>query len=162
MCLLCSKGQSLRCSPGQGNPRSCIVTLYVGEGSNREQWLLLHSLQDFIYFPHYPQSNWALLVLIPMWVCWCMIWDPVGLSNKLSCEAGSFSHCHLNPHRCFQSEALRLYFHTLELWVSWLVWLPSCSSQFIYTRMWDCPICQPLPCCESSQPSCPSPPLLLV
>ena len=28
---------------------------------------------------------------------------PLGLSNELSCEAGSFSCCHLNPHRCFQS-----------------------------------------------------------
>ena len=28
----------------------------------------------------------------------------MGLSSKLSCEAGSFSHCSLNPHRCFQSE----------------------------------------------------------
>ena len=28
----------------------------------------------------------------------------MGLSNKLSCEAGSFSHCCLNPHRYFQSE----------------------------------------------------------
>ena len=26
------------------------------------------------------------------------------LSNKLSCEAGSFSHCRLNPHLCLQSE----------------------------------------------------------
>ena len=31
----------------------------------------------------------------------------MGLSNKLSCEAGSFSHC-LNPHRIFQSEVLGL------------------------------------------------------
>ena len=27
----------------------------------------------------------------------------MGLSNELSCEAGGFSHCCLNPHRCFQS-----------------------------------------------------------
>ena len=30
MCLLHSKRQSLRCSPGQGNPRHCLVMLYVG------------------------------------------------------------------------------------------------------------------------------------
>ena len=35
---------------------------------------------------------------------------PCGLSNELSCEAGSFSHCCLNPHRGFQSEVLSLYF----------------------------------------------------
>ena len=41
---------------------------------------------------------------------------PGGLSNELSCEAGSFSH-HLIPHRFFQSEILRLYFPTQEPWV---------------------------------------------
>ena len=33
-----------------------------------------------------------------------MLSAPVGLSNELSCEAGSFSCCLLNPHGCFQSE----------------------------------------------------------
>ena len=76
----------------------------------------------------------------------------------------------VNPHRYFQSEALRLYFPTLKLWVVWWFLLPSCSSWFICTWTWDCPGCrppprpvhQPLPCCESSLPSCPSPPLLSV
>ena len=77
---------------------------YVGQGSEREQLYLLRSLPVFSHFPGYPQSNWALLVLIPGWVGFCMFWDPVGLSNELSCEAGSFSHCCFNPHRCFQSE----------------------------------------------------------
>ena len=40
----------------------------------------------------------------------------MGLSNEFSCEAWSFS-CHCNPHRCFQSEVLRLYFPALKLWV---------------------------------------------
>ena len=78
--------------------------LYVGEGSEREQWRLLHSLLVFSHFLHYPQSNWAVLMLIPMWVGLCTVKDPVGLSSGLSCEAGSFSHCRLSPHRCFQSE----------------------------------------------------------
>ena len=56
----------------------------------------------------------------------------VGLSNELSCEAGSFS-CHLNPPRFFQSEVLRLYFPALETWVVCFVSLPSCSSWFILT-----------------------------
>ena len=45
--------------------------LYVGEGSKREQWRLLHSLLIFSHFPRYAQSNWALLVLIfpDGWVC---------------------------------------------------------------------------------------------
>ena len=37
----------------------------------------------------------------------------MGPSIGLSCEAGSFSSCCLNPHRCFQSKVLRLYFPTL-------------------------------------------------
>ena len=32
------------------------------------------------------------------------------------------------PHRCFQSEVLRLYFLTLETWVAQSVLLHSCSS----------------------------------
>ena len=45
------------------------------------------------------------------WVGLCMFWDSVGLSNGLSCEAGSFS-CRLNPHRCFQSEVCDFISHT--------------------------------------------------
>ena len=33
----------------------------------------------------------------------------MGLSNKLSCEVGSFSHC-LNPHRFIESDVLSLSF----------------------------------------------------
>ena len=46
-------------------------------------------------------------------------------SNELSCEAGSFSHCCLNPHRCFQSKALRVYFPASEPWVAQSILLPS-------------------------------------
>ena len=92
----------------------------------------------------------------------CTFLDPVGLSNELSCEARSFSHC-CNTHRFFQSEVLRLYFPMLEPWVARSVSLPSCSSQFICTQMWDCLLCQQppglvlqtLPCCESSLPQLP-------
>ena len=86
----------------------------------------------------------------------------MGLSNDLSCEAGSLSHCRLKPHRCFQSEALRFYFFSLEPWVAQSVSLPSCSSGFICTPMWDHPICNPPPCQVSSLLGCPSPPLLPV
>ena len=72
--------------------------MYVGEGSKREQSCLLSSWLAFSHFLCYPQSNWALLVLILRWVGLCMFWDPVGLSSELSCEAGSFSCC-LNPHK---------------------------------------------------------------
>ena len=86
---------------------------------------------------------------------------PCGLSNVLSCEAGSFS-CHHKPHRIFHSEVLRFYFTTLEPWIVWSVSLPSWSFRFIHMQMWDHLVQQPLPCCESSLPSCPSAPLLLV
>ena len=84
----------------------------------------------------------------------------MGLSNELSCEPGSFSCCSLTPHRCFQSEALRLYFPELEAWVAWSVLLPSCTSRLIRTQMWDLPVCNPVSCCKSSLSSCLSPPLL--
>ena len=69
-----------------------------GGGVEREQWHLLHSLLDFSHSLCYPPSNWAHLVLIPECVGLCTFWDPVGLSNELCCEAGSFSCCRLNPH----------------------------------------------------------------
>ena len=58
----------------------------------------------------------------------------------------------------------------LELCVGWSIPLPSCSSQFIWTWMWDWPVCNllphwvilPQPCHKSSIPGCLSPPLLLV
>ena len=88
----------------------------------------------------------------------------MGLSNAIPCVAGSF-FCHHNSHRIFQSEVLRLYPSVLEVLEPWdvhSVRLPSCSSWFICTQMWDCLVCKLLPCCESSLPSCPSLPLLLV
>ena len=86
----------------------------------------------------------------------------MGLSNELSCEAGSFCCCRLNPHRCFQSEVLRLYFPMLQLWVAWSVSLPSCSSRVIRMQMWDGSVLLLPSCFESSLPSCPTPPLLQV
>ena len=69
--LLHSKGQSLRYSPGWGNPHCWIVVLYVEERSEKEQCSLLGSRLAFSHFLHYPQVNWALLVLIPGWVGLC-------------------------------------------------------------------------------------------
>ena len=86
----------------------------------------------------------------------------MGLSNELCCEAGSFSHCHLNPPRCPQPEVLRLYFPVLEPSVAQSVSLPSCSSWFIHTQMWDCLVHHPRPhllwsssCCLATNPLCP-------
>ena len=53
-CLLYSKEQSLRYSPGQGNPCCCVVALYErGVGSQREQCYLLGSWLSLSNFPHY-------------------------------------------------------------------------------------------------------------
>ena len=147
VCLLCSKGQRLRYLPGQSNPCHCVVVLYVGEVSQRDQCHLLSSWLAFSHFPCYPEANWVLLVLILGWVGLCTFQDPMGLSNKLSCEAGSFS-CHHNPHRFLQSGVLKLYFPTLETQVTQSVSLPSCSSWFIRTQIW-----------ASQVLSCPSSPL---
>ena len=47
----------------------------------------------------------------------------MGLSNKFSCEPGSFSCC-CNPHRFLLPEVLRPYFPELKPWVAWSVHYP--------------------------------------
>ena len=165
--------------PGWGNPPHCVVVLHVGEGSEREQCCLLHSLLVFNYFPSYPQSNWALLVLIPGWMGLRTFYDPVGLSSELSCEAGNFSCCHLNPHRSFQSEALRLFppycnpgLYGLSLSLVVPPGLSVCEHGSARPKFTISPgpptaalptlVLQPLPCHESSLSGCLSPPLLPV
>ena len=64
----------------------------------------LHFPPGFSHSLCFPQSNWAPLVLVPEWVGLCTLWAPVGLSNNLSCEAGSLSCCRPNPQGRFQSE----------------------------------------------------------
>ena len=62
----------------------------------------------------------------------------------------------------FFSEDLRLYFLALDPWVVWSILLPSCSSWFIWTQMWDSPVFLLPPCCNCSPPRCPTPPFLMV
>ena len=65
--------------------------------------------------------------------------DPVGLSKELSCEAGSFPHCSLNPPQVFSVSGLRLYFPMLEPWVPWSVtWSTSCC---LASQLQLCPPC---------------------
>ena len=45
-----------------------VVVLYVGEGPEREQSHLLSFWLAFNHFPHYPQANWDLLVMISGWM----------------------------------------------------------------------------------------------
>ena len=93
----------------------------------------------------------------------------MGLSNKLSCEAGSFSCYHLNPHRCFQPvvEALFPCSGTLGCMVCHPVHqlLPHWPAAALPTPLHSPPprwVCQSPPCRESSLPGCPSLPLLPV
>ena len=151
----------------------------MGEGSEREQCCLLGSPPAFSHFHCYPGANWALLVLIPGWVVGlCTFWDPVGLSNKLSCESGSFSHCH-NPHRCFQSEVWGFISPCWSPGLWGLSRSPVAPPSYLHENMGlhslqstaspglpatalPALVIQPLPCRESSLPGCPSPPLLPV
>ena len=57
-------------------------------------------------------SSLGPLVLICGWIDLCTFQDHVGLSNQLSCEAGSFSCC-LNPYRFFTARGFEALFpHT--------------------------------------------------
>ena len=76
------------------------------------------------------------------------------LSNRLSCEAGSFPHCQYP--QIFTARGFEALISWLESWVAWCVSLPSCSSRFICTQMWDHLVHQPLPC----PPFCQLPPCL--
>ena len=78
MHLLRSKGQSFRYSPGWGNPHTCLVVVYLGQMSKREQCLLLSSWLAFSHFLRYPPANWAFLGLIPGWVVLCNVLGPYG------------------------------------------------------------------------------------
>ena len=51
--LLCSKGRSLRCSPGQGNPCCYVVTPLWGRGS-RGTMILAPLLADIQSLPALP------------------------------------------------------------------------------------------------------------
>ena len=142
-----------------------------GVGDEREQWRMLHSLPYCSHSLCYPQSNWAPLVLIPEWVGLCMLQAPVGLSKELFCEAGSFSHCHLNPYRCFQSEVwgfisprwslgLRGLFRSPTIPPSLSMW--ECGAAGSASCSLACPVPQSAtslgqmpPCLESSPPLLP-------
>ena len=110
----------------------------------------------------------------------------MSLSNELSCEAGSFSHCLFNPHRCFESELEALFPHAGDLGSTVCLapllflpvylcanvgpqGLPATTLWGLLATAWPVPLhnlpphCvrQPLPCHKPSLPGCLSPPLLL-
>ena len=162
-CTCYIKGWNLRCSPGWGNPSHCVVKLYVGEGQRWNsatcsahcnfQSLFLLPTSKLGHSGADSPGRWVCVYSRTLWV------SPMNSPMRF-----------LNPHRFFQSEVLRLYFPTLGPWVAQSVSLPSCSSWFISTQMWDRPLLQlPLTCSSSHSlatsplcPGCLAPPLLLV
>ena len=136
--LLRSKGRSLGYLPGRGNTSLCCDAISVG-GAQEGTLPFAQLSASFQSFPHYhkqigPFWCWFL----GGWFCVCSrtLWvSPANSPVRL----GVFSCC-LNSHRFFQSEALRLYFSRLETWVVQSVSLPICSSWFIHTQMWGCPL----------------------
>ena len=99
----------------------CWVVMLCVWGSKREQCCLLCSLPVFSHFPHYSQSNWALLVMLPnVWVCVCSrsLWvSPMNSPVRLGVSPAAAS----TPTGVF-NKRLRLYFPELEPW--WLVCCP--------------------------------------
>ena len=83
------------------------------------------------------------------------------LSHELSCEAGSFPHCSLNPPQVFSVSGLRLYFPMLELWVVQSV-TQSTSCSFAHPAPQSATSLGPPTAVSPLCPGCPSPPLLLV
>ena len=105
----------------------------------------------------------------------------MGLSNELSCEAGSFSCCCLNPPRVFSIRGLSFYLLCWSPGLCGLLHSPAVPSGFC---MHECGAAGSSSCCtarpihstirclsgstsrciaaSSVCPGCPSPPLLLV
>ena len=73
----------------------------------------------------------------------------MGLSNKFSCEPGSFPCCR-NPHRFFSFRSFETLFAHAGTLGCRVCLAPSCSSWFIHMQMWHHPLRQPPPFCESS------------
>ena len=178
MCLLCSsKGRSLRYLPGQGNPILCTVTLCGGGVWEGTMALALLSA-SFQSLPPLPTSKLGPLVLISWVGGFVYVLGPCESLQRTLLWDWEFLLLTPQPPQMFSIRGLRLYLLALEPWVAWSVLLPSCSSQFICTWLWDCPVRQPLPswvglllphwvhqpppCCKSSLPGCPSLPLLPV
>ena len=147
---------------------AAAVMLSVEEGSDREQWRLLHSLPVFSHSLPYPQSNWALLVLIPEWMGSCMFGTPwvsprkspvrLGVSPAASTPTGVFNQWFeaLFPH------AGALGCMVCRLVPQVLPHRPVAAWPALFHNPPPRWLCQPPPYHESSLPGCPSPPLLLV
>ena len=143
--------------------------LYVGEGSEREQWHLLHSLPVFSHSLCYPQANWALLVLLPKWVgfvCSRTLWvSPRNSPVRLGVSPTATSTPTVVFNQWF--EALFPHARTLGCVVRHPVHqlLLRQPAAALSTQLHNPPphwVRQSPPCHTSSLPGCLSPPLLPV
>ena len=70
VCLLCSKGWSLRCSPGVGNLCHCIVTLMWGRGLRGNNGACSALCRFLVTFPATHKQIWPFWCWFPGgWVC---------------------------------------------------------------------------------------------
>ena len=148
--LLCCKWWSLRYSPGWGNPLCCVVLPYVGERSEREQCCFLISFQAL---PPLPTSKlgpscadlggWDCVHSGTLWGS--LMNSPVrlGVSPTTATPTGVTVRGFEALFPCDRTQGCGS------------VLLPSCSSQFICTQMWDHLVHQPPPFHESSLPWLP-------
>ena len=114
----------------------CCDAVHGGEGSEREQCHLLHSLTVFSSFPATHKQ------IGPFW-CWflgrwvCVHSRPLWVSLATLLWGWEFLLLPPQPPQVFSVRGLRLYFPALEPWFAWSVLLPGCSSLFFCTQMWD-------------------------
>ena len=153
--------------------------MYIGRGGGeKEQCHLLSFQSSFSHFLCYPQANCAPWCWFP-WGCFVYILGPCGSLQRTLLWGWEILLLPQCPH-VFSVRGFEALFPQMESWVVCSVSLPSCSSWFISTQMWDhllhqlppCPVCQLLPyspqpsshCLATSPvyPTCLSPPLLLI
>ena len=142
-----------------GQPSSCILMLYVGEGSKREQCCLLCSLLVFSHFPCYPQANWALLVPITSWACTCSgtLWvSPTNSPVRLGVSPAATS----TPTGVFSQRFEALFPRWSPGLRRLLPCKPAAALPSLLHNPPPCWVLQPPPCHESSLLGCPALPLL--
>ena len=162
------KRWSLRYSPGQCNPQLCVMVLYVEEGSKREECHLL----SFQLVPLLPTSKLGPSGADSQVGGFVYVLEPCESLQRTLLWGWEFL---LLPPQLSQVFSVRgfeaLFSHTGAL--DCVVFsLPSQSSQFICTQMWDRPLCNPLDfspwpssqllATSTLQSGCSSPPLLLI
>ena len=134
--------------------RCSAVCVLESEG---ELYHLLSSWLAFSHFLCYSQASWALP---GGWFCepsktWCV--SPMNSLVRLGvCPEAS------TPVGFFIQRFWGFIFPQWNTGRHGLSCSPIVPPRFIRMQVWDQPLYQPLTCCESTLPNCPSPPLLQV